>query len=606
MFFRSWYSVPRGWSQVGEERVTAGQSHKACEQSVVSYLRGLLPSFSLYFLGLLAVRVWLQSAVYDRYLSTDAGFITVASNVIRVVFIAILLAVAVRQGFPERRLSALAVVSVVSMTAASVLFLFELETGITWLMWPACLLAGFGVIWGGGMWMRFYERLRPGESLFCLFLSLAGSCVIGFFLGLIPENVTHLVGILMPVTSLFAYQRALSALDERDGKMADAQTCAPSSCYDKEPRSTFVRLVVGVALFNLALGLARGFPHGDAIPLPIAYQFAHQFGTCLLFLLVVWWALVKGRGVRFSTLWIISISFIIVGVLLLSFADPNLMASGATFISIANTFTLGVLWYCSYYIGRHLSIPAYAVLGIAWIAHLLPREIGRSAIWLIGPSDHLTVVVMVAMVVLIAVSIGFVMNDSIPTLRPFFAELNGMRAPVASSEEAFVPVGVSDSISSALETTTREDTDGQEAALSAEGLPRMEACKDEGTGALHAAGLSADMRVPAPVKTGGDKTPYDAAATLKVPLSAESKDDRAFALLRERHFLTDREVEVARLMAQGRSKAAIAGKLFLSENTVRTHARNLYAKLDVHNRQELLDAIESACEACAEDEPPTA
>lgn len=162
MFFRSWYSVPRGWSQLGEERVTAGQSHKACEQSVASYLRGLLPSFSLYFLGLLAVRVWLQSAVYDRYLSTDAGFITVASNVIRVVFIAILLAVAVRQGFPERRLSALAVVSVVSMTAASVLFLFELETGITWLMWPACLLAGFGIIWGGGMWMRFYERLRPG------------------------------------------------------------------------------------------------------------------------------------------------------------------------------------------------------------------------------------------------------------------------------------------------------------------------------------------------------------------------------------------------------------------------------------------------------------
>ena len=497
------------------------------------------------------------------------------------------------------------------MTAASVLFLFELETGITWLMWPACLLAGFGIIWGGGMWMRFYERLRPGESLFCLFLSLAGSCVIGFFLGLIPENVTHLVGILMPVTSLFAYQRALSALDERDGKMADGQTCTPSSYYDKEPRSTFVRLVVGVALFNLALGLARGFPHGDAIPLPIAYQFAHQFGTCLLFLLVVWWALVKGRGVRFSTLWIISISFIIVGVLLLSFADPNLMASGATFISIANTFTLGVLWYCSYDIGRHLSIPAYAVLGVAWIAHLLPREIGRSAIWLIGPSDHLTVVVMVAMVVLIAVSIGFVMNDSIPTLRPFFAELNGMRAPVASSEEVFVPVGVSDSTSSALETTTREDTDGQEAALSAEGLPRMEACKDEGTGASHAAGLSADMRVPAPVvpapvKTGGDKTPCDAVATLKAPLPTESKEDRAFALLRERHFLTDREVEVARLMAQGRSKAAIAGKLFLSENTVRTHARNLYAKLDVHNRQELLDAIESACEACAEDEPPTA
>ncbi len=49
---------------------------------------------------------------------------------------------------------------------------------------------------------------------------------------------------------------------------------------------------------------------------------------------------------------------------------------------------------------------------------------------------------------------------------------------------------------------------------------------------------------------------------------------------------------MASLLAQGRSKVAIAERLFLSENTVRTHARNLYAKLDVHSRQELLDVIE--------------
>ncbi len=31
----------------------------------------------------------------------------------------------------------------------------------------------------------------------------------------------------------------------------------------------------------------------------------------------------------------------------------------------------------------------------------------------------------------------------------------------------------------------------------------------------------------------------------------------------------------------------------VSENTIRTHAKRIYAKLDIHKKQELLDLIES-------------
>lgn len=48
---------------------------------------------------------------------------------------------------------------------------------------------------------------------------------------------------------------------------------------------------------------------------------------------------------------------------------------------------------------------------------------------------------------------------------------------------------------------------------------------------------------------------------------------------------------VAALICNGRSKRYIAEHLFISENTVKTHARRLCEKLGVHGRQELLDLI---------------
>ena len=56
--------------------------------------------------------------------------------------------------------------------------------------------------------------------------------------------------------------------------------------------------------------------------------------------------------------------------------------------------------------------------------------------------------------------------------------------------------------------------------------------------------------------------------------------------------LSPREAEIAMLIAQGRDSAHIENKLFLSRSTVQTHRMHLYQKLDIHNRQELLDIIE--------------
>ena len=52
--------------------------------------------------------------------------------------------------------------------------------------------------------------------------------------------------------------------------------------------------------------------------------------------------------------------------------------------------------------------------------------------------------------------------------------------------------------------------------------------------------------------------------------------------------LSKQEIKVIRLIAEGYKNAEIAEKLFISQNTVKTHIKNIYSKLDVKNRVDAL------------------
>lgn len=78
--------------------------------------------------------------------------------------------------------------------------------------------------------------------------------------------------------------------------------------------------------------------------------------------------------------------------------------------------------------------------------------------------------------------------------------------------------------------------------------------------------------------------------------AAEDRDtshlDQACDEAIARFGLTPREGDVLRLLARGRTSPVIQEKLYLSHNTVKTHVRHIYAKLDIHSQQELIDIVE--------------
>ena len=55
--------------------------------------------------------------------------------------------------------------------------------------------------------------------------------------------------------------------------------------------------------------------------------------------------------------------------------------------------------------------------------------------------------------------------------------------------------------------------------------------------------------------------------------------------------LSDRETEVMELIVRGDTVNRVSTKLAISENTVRTHAKRIYAKLGIHSKQEMSDLV---------------
>jgi PAS domain S-box-containing protein len=103
------------------------------------------------------------------------------------------------------------------------------------------------------------------------------------------------------------------------------------------------------------------------------------------------------------------------------------------------------------------------------------------------------------------------------------------------------------------------------------------------------------------VSTAGTRVPVEVSS---VPLRSGERVVGVFGLIEERlgdsptaplpPHLTPRQVEVLRLLEQGRSTKQIAAELHLSTETVRNHIRRLFRALGVNSRLEAVAAARTA------------
>lgn len=112
--------------------------------------------------------------------------------------------------------------------------------------------------------------------------------------------------------------------------------------------------------------------------------------------------------------------------------------------------------------------------------------------------------------------------------------------------------------------------------------------------AIAAAGVGVWLRRSSvdPAQADPARPRLDAAIMLTGRLQQPPPVEQTDAVLAQRlAHLSRREQDVARLVLDGLATREIAGRLFISERTVETHLANIFDKIEVHSRGELVDSL---------------
>jgi len=87
---------------------------------------------------------------------------------------------------------------------------------------------------------------------------------------------------------------------------------------------------------------------------------------------------------------------------------------------------------------------------------------------------------------------------------------------------------------------------------------------------------------------GNNGSFFSDGGVVKTEIDEQTNKDDIFLLKQK---ISEREMEVVNLIAQGLNSEDIARKLFLSEHTVKTHRKNILEKLNLNNTIELINFV---------------
>lgn len=492
-----------------------------------------------------------------------------------------------------------------------------LVAGITWDMpWLVALGSPFGG--AGGVWFSVLAGLafvRSGlrRSLVCVPSAFALACLVQAGLDIAGFKPGYAGATLLYfLCTAGSYLLIRKPAGELIGIIRESQ---PPAVLDATNPQSFLPLgskaFIAIGLFNAACGYAFGSGMAVTSSSLMAISLAPVLG--LFFVMAV-----ARRHISSDSIYLLATMLVIAGLMLvplrhvgapalLAQTPAALLQGGSTCFSLLSYLLVASLGARNPVgsLSVSASVVAAGHFGIACGA------IGAQGVELLAAdgagSTPLT------LLALAAITFVFVLFSMVPMRRFSFEGLVRDLRPVP------LPIAAASGRSRDESELAQRAADGSSAAGAGRELAQQAAGSDTAVGvgselAQHAAdggtwagagGRFANpgaLAEPAGIDALADHDALTgigvARAAGQVPQSGDAPefptiDQRCNAVAR-RYQLTPREGEVLALLARGRTSPIIQEKLVVSQNTVRTHVRHIYAKLNVHSQQELINLVDSA------------
>lgn len=431
--------------------------------------------------------------------------------------------------------------------------------------WLCVVLAAATVV-AVAFWLERASGSSMGTAATLVFAALALNVAMLYVLSFVPDAVRSLIACALTLGQLLCARLS-------DRLPADIAWKAGNDDYyaymraGEANRRFLVACALGIAGIALVAGFLCGFP--DDRPrtlgaLPRALCFVLTEVLCIAVIVIV-----RKRQNRMMTVGIWVIMELLAGLALVLYnAVPGHWEAGCIAAQMLNVVMCGMVWHFTIALmDTGWRDPLYYAV-VAWLLWIGPHDVGRILLVVlpIGGSSHFTGA-LISLFLLISTQIILVKLIDVGR----FAERGGN----AACDLHGIRSTVDPLCCPSMEEPRQDFRD----------LSRGEEEDDEGRNACDADN---------PPDWGRDARLSPLERFLG--LDEQMPDDAPLRVMRRRaqrmgelFLLSDREVEVLALYALGHTQKRVAEELYISPTTTHTHISRIYAKTNLHSRQELLD-----------------
>ena len=521
-----------------------GQPRRGGSAAFAASFARLLPCI----VGLAASRIVIVAAGGGCYESTDDGVFTDGATLVALMVIGfgsfLLLYEKRLSDRTADRLNAAAIAGATASVAA---------LGIVWLTGTGGFSARFALtvcvsvcsLVSAACWVRRAGARTTEQATAFVFGSFAVSEVVLFLVSFVPDAARCALTVAFAALQFACLRRPVG----KEGAAERAGAAHPrfDDCYvymqaGSANAKFFAACALGIAAIALVIGFLRGFPFGAPIPFTVPTGIACLLVVEALYAVIVV-AVVRGRTRAMTVgIWVI-MELLAAVTLVLYCAFPNNLEIGAVAVSaLSSLMSAFVLYIVAVLMAVGKKEPLSYALRM-WFLWMGSRAVGRFVLLAILP-----------------IGSGAVQADS----------------HMAGTHLAGTIVSLLLLVSTQIILVKLMDVERfaarEEAACGVAGSSRM----DDGS-ARKSSALERWL--------GVEEAPSSLDDVRQVAMRRSAEE------MGRQFMLSNREIEVLSLYALGHTQKRLAEELTVSQETIRTHIKRIYAKCGLHSRQELLDYL---------------